>query len=374
MRFFPSLPSRGRIRRATIGWLLCWLSFVVICGCPRGEQITRYTVKKLPPAAKRTAPVMNELPDDDGVDSGPADRDRMLAALVPHGQMAWFFKLVGPREAVGEQMENFYALIKSLKFANDESSPDWTLPEGWTAEKGSSIRFATLKAESSGEVLECSVIPLPAEAPTSIDYVLANVNRWCGEMGIKAKTAAELFAAEQPRQAEVQQFDAAGAKATLVNLVGRMSRTKQKGNRSETAAKNSLPKWTLPENWQPTASGQFQLAAFAASDGTKSVKMTVSVAGGDLLENVNRWRGQLQLEEWSSDEFSKAAKELSVDGIEATYVVLVGDDMAGKPACTLGVVVPRGEQSWFFKLTGDAELGQREKPNFEKFVQSVSWK
>jgi hypothetical protein len=36
--------------------------------------------------------------------------------------------------------------------------------------------------------------------------------------------------------------------------------------------------------------------------------------------------------------------------------------------------VPRGEQAWFFKLTGDAELGQREKPNFEMFVQSVTWK
>jgi hypothetical protein len=411
MRFFPSLPSRWRIRRATFGWLLCWLSLSVVCGCQRGEQITRYTVKKLPPAERRTAPATNETneqPDDDAADAGPHDRDRMLAALVPHGQMAWFFKLVGPREAVGEQMENFLALIKSLKFANDESPPEWTLPDGWTAEKGNRIRFATLKVESSGEPLECSVIPLPADKPAADDYVLANVNRWCGEMGIKDKTREEVFAAEQPRQAEVQQFDAAGTKVTLVNLIGRMqpksmggapfapfaqgrrpddeagelppARTKEnaatKSTRGEKAAKNNLPPWTLPLNWQPTAFGQFQLAAFAASDGTKSVKISVSVAGGDVLANVNRWRGQLQLKEWSSDEFSKAAnaEKLSVDGIEATYVVLVGDDMEGNPACTLGVIVPRGEQSWFFKLTGDVELGQREKPNFEKFVQSVTWK
>ena len=406
MRFFPSLPSRWRIRPATFGWLLCWLSLAVVCGCQRGEQITRYTVKKLPPTEKRTALPRHEQPDADAADAGPLDRDRMLAALVPRGQMAWFFKFVGPRDAVGEQMENFLALIESLKFANDESPPVWMLPDGWTVENGNGIRYATLKVESGGEVLECSVIPLPAEEPTADEYVLANVNRWCGEMGLKGKTREEVFAAEQPRQAEVMQFEAAGVKVTLVNLVGRMkkksmggapfapfaqgrrpigesgavppARTKDsaatKGIRatSSGAAKN-LPNWTLPNGWQPVSLGQFQLAAFAARDGDRTVTATVSVAEGELLANVNRWRRQLQLGEWSDDDLSKHAKKLLVDDIESTYVVLVGDDMQGNPACTLGVIVPRGGQSWFFQLTGDVELGQREKPNFEKFVQSVKF-
>ncbi len=90
---------------------------------------------------------------------------------------------------------------------------------------------------------------------------------------------------------------------------------------------------------------------------------------------MNRWRGQLQLDSWSQDELANAAKTLSVDGVEAPFVELIGQDVrTGEPSCTLGVIVPRGERSWFFKLTGDVGLAQREKANFEKFVQSVKFK
>ncbi|TXT22045.1 MAG: hypothetical protein FD138_3793, partial [Planctomycetota bacterium] len=55
-------------------------------------------------------------------------------------------------------------------------------------------------------------------------------------------------------------------------------------------------------------------------------------------------------------------------------VDLVGTDARSKkPSCTIGVIVPRGDSAWFFKLTGDVELAQREKANFEAFVQSVKF-
>ena len=285
-------------------------------------------------------------------------------------------------------MEDFLTLIRSLKFAaDDDAPPEWVLPDGWTSEKGNGLRFATLRVKSEDQVLETTVIPLPAADPTSGEYVLSNVNRWCEQLGLPPRTKADLAAEEQPKNAEVRQLEAAGTHVTLVNLVGRQKSdgmgaapfaggkrpaTKpaapQRPRDNAASADSGRPKWTVPEGWEETAGNQFSLAAFIAEDGEKSVKTTVSAAGGDFLANVNRWRGQLQLEAWSNDGFTKAAKILTVDGIKAPFVELIGPE-----SCTLGVIVPRGERSWFFKLTGDIGLAQREKANFEKFVQSVKF-
>lgn len=368
----------------------------IFSGCQKQDEITRYTVKKLAPVEKQSSSESSgkeegaRLPAT--ADQGPPDRDRMLAAIVPHGKMAWFFKMTGPREPVAEKMEDFLKLIGSLKFADgDEAQPEWTLPEGWTSEKGNGLRFATLRVKVGDETLEATVIPLPAPDPTSADYVLSNVNRWCEQMGLPALKKSDLTSEERPKNAEIKQIDAAGTTVTLANLVGRQksdgmgaapfapfaggkkapSRPKPTEQPQQNAGR---PKWTVPEGWKETEGNQFSLAAFAVQADGKSVKTTVSTAGGDLLQNVNRWRGQLQLPEWSQEEFVKAIKTLKVDGVESPLVELVGTDArTSQPSCTLGVIVPQGGQAWFFKLTGDVGLAQREKANFEMFVQSVKF-
>lgn len=380
----------GALRPLLLG-LWAMLGLFWLAGCQKRDDVKSYTVKKLPSAARKTA----APPPESVADQGPPDRDRMLAAIVPHDKVGWFFKVTGPREAVARKMEEFLSLVQSVKFPDgDDAKPEWTLPDGWTSEKGNSIRFATLRTESDGETLETTVIPLPAVEidPHSIEYVLSNVNRWCGQMGLPEKTKESLFAEEQPKNAEVQQLDVAGTKATLVNLVGRLKsdgmsnapfasgqrpgggKAAPSKQRESVSTTSGRPKWKVPDGWTESEGNQFSLAAFAVAAGDKSVKTTVSRAGGDLLANVNRWRQQLGLEEWSPEDMSKSAKQLSIDGSEGTLVELVGKDArSGQPSCTLGVIVPRGESSWFFKLTGDVTLAQREKANFEAFVQSVKF-
>lgn len=394
---------RFRVRRSSVRtgiWrplsLGVWavLGIIWVAGCQKRDDVTSYTVKKLPPVVRKVASPASE----DAADQGPPDRDRMLAAIVPHGKVGWFFKVTGPREAVAAKMEEFLKLVQSVKFSpsiiapNDYPTPEWVLPGGWTSEKGNGFRFATFRTESDGETLETTVIPLPATDPHSVEYVLSNVNRWCSQMGLPEKTKDNLFAEEQPKNAEVQQLEVAGAKATLVNLVGRLksdgmsnapfaNRQRPSGGdvapskqRNSVSTTNGRPKWNVPEGWQESEGTGFSLAAFAVAAGDKSVKTTVSRAGGDLLANVNRWRQQLGLEEWSKEDLSMSTKQLSIDGSDGTLVELVGTDArSGQPSCTLGVIVPRGDSSWFFKLTGDVTLAQREKANFEAFVQSVKF-
>src|SRR5256885_11975719 len=54
---------------------------------------------------------------------GASPRLRILAAILPHADKTWFFKLQGPAELVGTQKGNFDAFIKSIHFANGAPPP-----------------------------------------------------------------------------------------------------------------------------------------------------------------------------------------------------------------------------------------------------------
>lgn len=84
----------------------------------------------------------------------------------------------------------------------------WTLPKGWTTEKGAGMRFATLKAPIPGK-LDISVTVLSGGAGGE----LANVNRWRGQIGLPPFDEAALAAARQPlasKAAPIALFDFAG--------------------------------------------------------------------------------------------------------------------------------------------------------------------
>ncbi len=346
---------------------------LLLAGCQNRDEIKRYTVKKLSHSERKVVEMPQRGPMPAG--HGQAAGERMLAAIAPHGRTFWVFKLMGPKEAAAEQMENFLSLMQSLKFSEDENSPpEWTLPESWTERKDTEkagTRFATLIVKGDGDEMAVSVtrLPFPPDRPTD-GVPLMIVNLWCEQLGLPEKKQSDLTAEEQPKGAEVRQFEVAGMQVTLVDFLAAETPAAQ-----ALIASRGQPKWTVPEGWKETAGNEFSTAAFAVSDGKMSIKTTVSqLPGSDLLQNLNRWRGQLGLELWSNAEIRKSAKVLSVDGSDGTLVDLVGtDSKTKKPSCTIGVIVPRGDSSWFFKLTGDIELAQREKANFEAFVQSVKF-
>lgn len=81
----------------------------------------------------------------------------------------------------------------------------WTLPNGWSEEKGGGMRFATLKAPFSGK-LDVSVTFLPGAAGGE----LANVNRWRGQIGLPAWDEAAMAqgrAAMKTKAGLVSAFD-----------------------------------------------------------------------------------------------------------------------------------------------------------------------
>ena len=62
------------------------------------------------------------------------------------------------------------------------------------------------------------------------------------------------------------------------------------------------------------------------------------------------------------------ASSIEVGDIESTYVSLPGASQQID-----AVIVPKGNQTWFFKAMGTPAAVQQETENFKSFVQSVQF-
>lgn len=215
-----------RSRFASLGWAI--LIGLTIAGCKKPAEITRYQVPK--EKAVVTAP-----PDTGSADTGSPNntdanspgeaqpaaskkpgQDRMLAAIVPRGERAWFFKLAGDADAVGKQAEEFDAVLKSVKFPESAGGdPEWKLPEGWKQLPGSQFRFATLlaPAEDGAKPLELTVTTLPWDSANEQGAILSNVNRWRGQVSLADLTADEL-------DKNIREENLPAGKAIFVDLKG----------------------------------------------------------------------------------------------------------------------------------------------------------
>lgn len=342
-------------------------SLLLVSGCGQADKIESYTVPH-----EKTA---HEQPKREAT-------DRMLAAIVPQGEQAWFFKLAGPTDEIEPVSDGFQAFLNSLRF-DDPKGPKWTLPEGWSEQPGSGMRYATVLVPSDGKPLELTIITLPWDAKDETNSILSNVNRWRGQMQLAPIGANDLGD-------KTTQVSVAGTNATFVVLDGSLATggmgqppfagvagTKSKPaaeskKTPSTAAPSDLT-YEVPKEWSPGAMNAMRKAAFQVTDGDQKVEITVSTAGGDQLANINRWRGQIGLEPTTQSELDEQIKKLKVGNALGDYIILVGPADAPKPQSIYGAIVNHAGQTWFFKLVGDAALAEREKAHFESFVQSVKF-
>jgi len=134
------------------------------------------------------------------------------------------------------------------------------------------------------------------------------------------------------------------------------------------------PTWQVPAGWQEVPAGQFLVAKFTLTgDGGATAAVNVSSSpgdGGGLAANVNRWRGQLGLA--SIVEVLTTPVQISTG--KASLVDFTGTDArTGQPARLVGIVVTQSDQTWFYKLMGDAKVVESQKDAFTKFVQGVKY-
>jgi len=308
----------------------------------------------------------------------------------------------------------------------------YTLPTGWKEKAPTQLRVASFDISENDKAVDVSVIPL---GPMSGGDA-ANVNRWRGQVGQSPldesaldKTAEAVKVGDQ----DAKLYDIAGTEpgsGDEERIIGAILHTdistwyfKMMGDaplaeknkaafiaflksvefdkiappstmdlgqlpashpaipgmapQVATASAGATPTWTVPGDWMAGEPSQFVLAKFnIQGTGEATAATTVSELDGDgggLLANVNRWRGQLGQAPISDDD---AAKLPTVDasGTKAVMADFTGTDArTGKTARMVGVVLPLGSQTWFYKLMGDPDLVGRQKDAFIKFVQSAQY-
>lgn len=136
--------------------------------------------------------------------------------------------------------------------------------------------------------------------------------------------------------------------------------------------------WTVPAGWEEKPASGMRVASYAVKrpDG-RSVDISVVAMGGGAggeLENVNRWRDQIGLEPATEADLAGLRSIIPAGNRQVVMYELDGKKavLDGKyPARTLAAILPAGEMTVFFKITGESALVAEQKPQFLAWLKSV---
>jgi hypothetical protein len=168
--------------------LLAAVGLLALAGCGPSDQVRTYTAPKTPDAAK-TEPGAGEY--------------RILGAMFPADNPAWFFKLIGKADQLAEHQVAFDQFLASVKFPDGPGKPPaYDLPAGWKSAGPRSIHADTIRFGPADKPLELTVTP-------AMGGVNQNVQRWAGQLGTT-----------ETEEATKEITTTAGAKGVRVDLTG----------------------------------------------------------------------------------------------------------------------------------------------------------
>jgi len=334
-----------------------------LAGCGEQDQIRHYQA----PKPEKVSPLA----------SAGKEKVRLLGAIFPRDGGAWVFKFSGPEATIVKHEETFDKVVQSVRFGDKADPPpiSWTTPAGWKHELNKGLRYATIKPEAKDDSSEITLSQLQGEKAAAVED---NVKRWCGQLGLGEPTGAELAQYCTPVEIE-------GIKGTLVRMTGTGS---GKGPMMPPFAKGKMPPpdmgklppprsvpltYTKPEGWVESKR-EFSVASFRTAEGGVEITSSpLAGAAGGLDANINRWRGQVGLPDATPDQLSRDIREINLAGTKASFIDLIGPESAPRRERIVGIVLPRGNMTWFFKMRGPADQVERQLTAFQAFVESVKF-
>jgi hypothetical protein len=305
----------------------------------------------------------------------------------------------------------------------------WTLPAGWKQTGGASdMRYATIEVSVDPRA-ELTVVPL---GPESAD-LSRNLGRWAGQLKLPAPTDADLskfvtqtqvsgeqakivnmtgsaesgsppaalLAAIVPHGGQVWFFTIKAPEpvvtvqkanfetfihsiqfTTDASASGAVTDTRQSPPGGEsTSPSNSasyrLASWHAPQGWQEQpGSNSMRVTSFRVMAGDQQGEVIISRIpqghSGTLVDNYNRWRGQVGLGP-ITDQAEAHSQSGTVGDLPAMFVTFVGpktDEPAKEVMIAMTIV---GGDDWFIKLIGPESLVSSQKDVFNQFVNSLKF-
>ena len=403
------LPIRNQsfAGRTRCVWLICILALAIVGGCKKRDEIREYTLTN-PPQPAPTHRMLAAIVPEEQPKSAKENADKETASDAsakegaPSGPRAWFFKLSGPIAKVEPVASAFDQFVASVRTGKGDR-PQWTLPEGWTEETAARSREfgleALIRIGQGDSQLELTVSKLSMPIERRESWTLVNVNRWRDQLKLPQIGRSELDEfTDEIKAGDVTaikvDFRGTSAGSTMsgglaaakaaheaagVSAAPARSQFKgaQSGNiESPPGAAGPLPfEAEVPAEWKPVPLKQFTVATYeiAGDNGEKAADLTVTPLpprAGDLRMNVDRWRRAFK----QPKQVQEQTTTIEIDGQKADYVSLIGPDDELPRQATVGVILPRSDAVWFFKLWGQAAVVEREKQRFEEYVKSVRFK
>jgi hypothetical protein len=307
----------------------------------------------------------------------------------------------------------------------------WQAPADWEEQPSSGPRRGTFKIHGKdGGEAELSITAFPGD----VGGLLANVNRWRGQI--------QLPPLEQPDLAQVvTPLSASGRDILMVDMVsanpikgGKKSRilggtlalddetwffklsgpdelvaarkdefkkflenikieaapmlaSSAENRGSNTNAPTPPPlaapapplEYNTPPGWIAQPLSPMRLASFKVmgSNGAEADVSVVSLAGmaGGDLANINRWRDQLKLPPVSESVLASISSHVNANGHDFLVTDLVSAEPLPPSNRKMRIVAAasqQGEQTWFVKMTGDVDLVEAQKNHFLDFLRNLS--
>src|SRR5215510_12275548 len=135
---------------------------------------------------------------------------------------------------------------------------------------------------------------------------------------------------------------------------------------------------STPPNWEPQPLSQMRQASFLVKGENGAVAdisfVSLGSAAGNVLENVNRWLGQLGQPPITEQTLGVIAQRLRTSLGDVTIVDLEGLPDNSDPARDgriIAAMLTTGNSTLFFKMRGNTDLAEAQKGDFIKWVAAV---
>jgi hypothetical protein len=309
---------------------------------------------------------------------------------------------------------------------NGPAPIQWTLPSDWKQTGGAGdMRYATIQVQQDPKA-ELTVVPLGPESAA----LMPNLIRWAGQLRIPAPTEADiskLVTQTQVSGEQAQLIEMTGAAevgtpppallAAIIPHAGQvwfftlkapqpvvaaqkpefgkfihsiqfpteqsapaaaqaLSRHGQMANPAATGSYR-LESWKTPDGWvEQPGSNSMRVTSFRVTGNGQQAEAIVSRIqqghSGSLVDNYNRWRGQVGLGP-IREKGEAHSTSGNVAGLPAMFVTFVGPKTDEAPKQVMVAMTIVGGDDWFIKLIGPESLVSTQQNEFKQFVESLKF-
>jgi len=143
-------------------------------------------------------------------------------------------------------------------------------------------------------------------------------------------------------------------------------------------ALNTQLTWKAPESWQQGPERPMRAVTYKVGENAEAYVAVLGGAAGGAAANINRWRGQMGVDQPLSPEEVANLPKIEVMGKQCPVVEVSGSfqGMGGEAqqnALLLGTVCELPDQTVFVKMTGPEAVVRENKDEFMTFSQSLSF-